>query len=71
MEKHEGKETFVREDIKARFQSARERLPANFPRDFSVAIGKGLIAEDHTNGGYYYVTKKGVQAVERQFEAQK
>jgi hypothetical protein len=64
---HEGKDTFSRHDIKARFQSARERLPSNFPRDFSNAVSKGVIAEDHANAGQYYVTKTGVQAVERSF----
>jgi hypothetical protein len=67
---HEGKDTFSRDDIKARFQSARERLPSNFPRDFSTAIGKGMIAEDHAKGGQYYVTKTGARAVERRFGAQ-
>lgn len=67
---HEGKDTFSRDDIKARFQSARERLPSNFPRDFSTAIGKGTIAEDHAKADQYYVTKTGAQAVERRFGAQ-
>lgn len=67
---HEGKDTFSRDDIKERFQSARERLPANFPRDFSTAISKAMIAEDHLKAGQYYVTKTGVQAVERRFGAQ-
>lgn len=68
---HEGKDAFSRDDIKARFQSARERPPSNFPRDFSTAISKGMIAEDHSMSGQYYVTKTGAQAVERQFGAQK
>lgn len=63
----ESRETFSREDIKARFQSAREKLPANFPRDFNAAIAKAMIAEDHAKRGQYYVTKTGVQAVERRF----
>lgn len=67
---HDGKDTFSRDDIKARFQSARERLPSNFPRDFNTAIGKGMIAEDHAKSGQYYVTKTGAQAVERHFGAQ-
>lgn len=66
---HEGKDTFSRDHVKARFQAARERLPANFPRDFSSAIAKGLIAEDHAKRGEYYVTKTGVQAIERHFGA--
>ncbi|TPN62579.1 hypothetical protein FJ986_25410 [Mesorhizobium sp. B1-1-1] len=70
MAAQEGKDTFSRDDIKARFQSARERLPSNFPRDFSAAIGKGMIAEDHAKAGQYYVTKTGAQAIERRFGAQ-
>ncbi|WNJ92924.1 hypothetical protein [Bosea sp. 685] len=66
---HEGKDIFSREDIKARFQSARERLPSNFPRDFNVAISKAMIADDHLKSGHYYVTKTGIQAVERHFGA--
>ncbi|TIN27660.1 hypothetical protein [Mesorhizobium sp.] len=68
---HGRKDTFSRDDIKAHFQSARERLPSNFPRDFSTAISKGMIAEDHAKTGQYYVTKTGVQAVERRFGAQR
>lgn len=68
---YESKDTFTREDIKARFQSARERQPSNFPRDFSTAIVKGMVAEDHAKKGQYYVTKTGVRAVERRFGAQK
>jgi hypothetical protein len=68
---HEGNDTFSRDDIKARFQSARERLPSNFPRDFNVAISKAMVAEDHLKAGRYYVTKTGVQAIERRFGAQK
>lgn len=67
---HEAKDTFSRDDIKARFQSARERLPSNFPRDFGAAISKAMIAEDHARAGHYYVTKTGVQAVEKRFGLQ-
>jgi hypothetical protein len=68
---YEGIDTFSRDDIRARFQSAREKLPSNFPRDFSTAIEKGVIAEDHAKAGQYYVTKTGEHAVERRFGAQK
>ena len=68
---HEGKETFSRDDIKARFSSARERMPSNFPRDFGAAIKAAMIAEDHAHPGQYYVTNTGLQAVERRFGTQK
>lgn len=67
---HESKDTFSREDIKSKFQSAREPLPSNFPRDFNTAIGKGLIAEDHAKAGTYYVTRTGALAVEKRFGTQ-
>lgn len=70
MSLHEAKDTFSRDDIKSRFQAARERLPSNFPRDFGTTISKGMVAEDHAMAGQFYVTKKGVGAVERQFGAQ-
>lgn len=66
---HEKRDTFTRDDIKTRFQSAREPLPANFPRDFGVAITKGMIAEDHSQHGVFYVTRTGARAVEQRFGA--
>lgn len=67
MSTHEGKDTFSREDIKARFQSARERMPSNFPRDFNAAISRAMIAEDRVVSGQFYITKTGDQAIQRRF----
>jgi NDP-sugar pyrophosphorylase family protein len=64
---HEVQSNFSREDVKARFSAAREPMPANFPRDFNQAIKIGMIAEAHKHAGRFYVTKTGVQAVERHF----
>ncbi|MER9237874.1 hypothetical protein [Mesorhizobium sp. M0633] len=66
---HEGQPTFSREDIKDRFAAAREPMPSNFPRDFGVAIKAGAIAGAHQKAGHYYVTKTGIQAVDRHFGA--
>lgn len=68
---YEGLATFSRDDVKARFPTAREPLPKNFPRDFGTAIKAGMIAEDHKQAGQYYVTKTGIQAIERHFKAPK
>ena len=64
---HEGRSTFSRDEVKARFAAAKEPMPSNFARDFSVAIKSGAIAEDHQKSGYYYVTKTGSRAVEQRF----
>jgi hypothetical protein len=63
----EGQPNFSRDDVKARFSTAKEPMPANFPRDFGQAIKAGLIAEAHQQAGRFYVTKTGTQAVKRHF----
>ena len=67
---HEGQPTFSRDDIKAHFAVAREPMPSNFPRDFGVAIKAGMIAEAHQKAGHYYVTKTGIQSINRHFGAE-
>lgn len=67
LEEYEAKQGFSREDIKARFRSAGEPPPGNFPRDFSVTVGHGWIAEDAGNPGQLYVTTSGRDAIENGF----
>ena len=52
----DGGETFKAEDVKAQFRRARETAPGNFPRDLSLAIANGWIAEDAP--GEYYLTNR-------------
>ncbi len=52
----DGGETFKAEDVRAAFRRARETAPANFPRDLTVAITSGWIAED--GPGEYYLTNR-------------
>ena len=52
----DGGETFKAEDVKAQFRRARETAPGNFPRDLSLAISNGWIAEDAP--GEFYLTNK-------------
>lgn len=65
--RHEGQDTFTKDDVKDRFAVAREKMPANFHRDFNSAIRAGHIAESHGQPGHYYVTKKGLAAIESRF----
>jgi hypothetical protein len=68
MRDHENQSDFSREDIKSRFRSAGEVMPANFPRDFQKALQAGWIGEDPQNRGRYYVTRRGDEAIEQRFE---
>jgi hypothetical protein len=65
---HESRADFSRDEIRDRFRSAGEPPASNLPRDFTAAVGAGWIAEDHENRGRYYVTRKGDEAADRQFE---
>lgn len=67
---HEQIETFSRDDIKTRFRSAGEAQPGNFPRDFSVTLKSGWIAEDNAASGTFYVTKKGTDVIAGGFAAE-
>ena len=67
LEEHEGKSGFSRDDIKSRFRTAGEAPPGNFPRDFSVTLAHGWIAEDAGNPGQLYVTTSGREAIEQGF----
>ncbi len=60
-------QVFSRDDIKSRFRDAGERPPANFARDFGLAISAGWIAEDLSTRGQYYITKTGANAAATHF----
>ena len=66
---HLGRESFSRDDVKALFRKAGEAAPANYARDFGVALSSGWIAEDHAASGEYYVTKSGDDALAERFAA--
>jgi hypothetical protein len=67
----EGQADFSRDDIRSRFITAREPLPANFARDFAVALKHGWIAEVHGKKDLFYVTARGVQAINNKFVNEK
>ena len=67
LERIEGLHGFSKDDIKARFRTAGESPPGNFPRDFSWTVSNGWIAEDAQTKGQFYVTRTGQSAVEAGF----
>ncbi len=70
MNRHEGAQDFGRDEVKARFRTAGEPVPGNYPRDFAWTIKNGWIAEDPTNAGRFYVTKKGKDAIAQKFSSE-
>jgi hypothetical protein len=64
---HEG--TFSLEDIKSLFRRARESTPKNFNRDFEKVIQAGWVDEAEDKGEYY-LTTKGLDALEAGFKAE-
>jgi hypothetical protein len=65
--RHDHQPDFTKDDVKARFRSAGEPVPGNFPRDFAWTISTGWIAEDAHSRGRYYVTQKGKAAIAERF----
>ncbi len=63
----EERPDFSRDEVRARFSVAKEPMPANFPRDFGLAVKAGMLAEVHQKQGQFYVTRTGISAVERHF----
>lgn len=64
----ERKDTFSRDEVRAALVSAREIMPANFTRDWSVATSTNLIAEKPGEPGRFYIPKTGTRAVESFFQ---
>lgn len=67
-EKHEGIPRFAREDLKTYFGKAHLSPPRNYDRDFTTAVHRGWLHED---GAQSYVTSKGIEAVEANFEGER
>jgi len=63
----EDRATFSRDENKARFRTAGEPIPRNFPRDFQKAVRAGWVAEDHEKPGEFYITRRGDEVVNSGF----
>ena len=67
-EKSEGQARFGRDDLRNYFAMAKQPPAANYDRDFVEAVRKGWIHEDGTDS---YLTTKGIEAVESNFEGER
>lgn len=67
MRYRENLENFKRDDIKARFRTARIPLPGNFSRDFNLTLDNAIITEDTDEKGSYYLTQTGEEAFNNGF----
>jgi len=63
-----GQNTVTRQEIKNQFKNAGHPMPANFGRDLTAAITSGWLSGSHGSDDELYVTKKGRDALERQFQ---
>lgn len=66
---YEGTEDVSRDEIKAKFSSAREPVPTNFARDFAWAVKNGWLHGVPGKKGRYYITTIGLQAIESRFSS--
>jgi len=64
-----AEDRFTRSDVKTKFAQAGEPMPANFARDFALAVSSGWIAEDQK--GEFYVTDAGHRAITAKFVDQR
>ena len=62
---NQDKQEFSKDEMRAQFLSAHEKMPGNLHRDFRVACDKGMIASVHDQADSYYITKTGIKAVEQ------
>jgi hypothetical protein len=67
-EKTEGLTRFGRDDLKPYFAKAKLAPASNFDRDFVEAVKKGWIHEDGLDS---YLTTKGIEAIESEFEGER
>ena len=67
--KDRGVSEFTPEEIKPMFQEAGESTPANFSRDWRLAIGAKWIAPAGGSNKTFYITNTGLKAVKANFSA--
>jgi hypothetical protein len=67
LQKYHGQTSFTYDDLIGWFEAAREKVPANLPRDIAWAIRAGWIAESHSEEDTYYLTGSGESVVDDHF----
>ena len=65
---HRSKDYFDRQALVEAFQEAKEPVPKNLPRDLSKTIERGWIAQKPGDRSSYYLTGKGIDAVNAGFQ---
>lgn len=58
-----GQRSMNKDEIANWFQKSGQAAPKNLPRDIQSAVKKNLIAEDNNEGGQYFVTNTGENAL--------
>jgi hypothetical protein len=62
-----GKNTVTRDDVRARFKDAAEKVPGNYGRDFRWVVKNGWLAADADDKKEFYVTDTGNEALAQKF----
>lgn len=62
-----GREVFSPEDIRPLFRTIGDVPPANFGRDFRIALANSWIAPDDNNPNAFYITSIGLKALKSNF----
>jgi hypothetical protein len=71
LKRHRGVGRFTRDDVRAEFPRAGEKVPGNYTRDFTWAVTNKWIAIDASAGeGEHYITGSGLAAVDAKFSAE-
>lgn len=67
LKEFKGKDIFSPEDIRPSFRTIGDIPPANFGRDFRIAMTKTWIARDGEDHNSYYITNAGLNALNSNF----
>jgi len=67
LKQYAGKATVGRSDLVAQFELASEPPPKNLGRDLDWAVKVGWIAPQSDDPDKYYVTRSGLEAVQKSF----
>jgi len=67
LKEHRGKESFSPEDVRPLFRMIGDVPPANFGRDFRIAVSNTWIAAEDGDPNFFYVTAIGFKALKSNF----
>jgi len=70
LKEFKNRESFSPEDIRPLFRTIGDVPPANFGRDFRLALGNSWIAPDDRDPNAFYVTSLGLKALSSNFSGE-